>query len=130
MNIKNSVILVVDDDPVVRRFIKDVTKAVFGYTIKEASSIEEALEAIKEETPSLIFFDHFLPDGTGEQFCNKLSKIVKYKSIPKWFITGTKPLAWNSNEWSSLGVCGYLVKPIGIESIVNIMEQSLGKRDK
>jgi DNA-binding NarL/FixJ family response regulator len=122
---RKAVILIIDDDPIVQRFIGDVAKKALGYTAIGVSSIKEALQTVRDDMPSLIFFDRGLPDGTGRQLCEKLAKNPELKSVPKWVISGVKPVSWNSKEWSPFGVCGYIVKPVNIRLLVTTIRDTL-----
>jgi excisionase family DNA binding protein len=50
------VVLIVDDDPGLRSFIR-VNLEAEGYVVREAGSAEEGLEALDEEPPALILLD-------------------------------------------------------------------------
>ena len=56
-------ILVVDDEPQIRRVMR-TTLSSHGYVIREATTGEEAVEAVRKERPDLILLDVNMP-GIG-----------------------------------------------------------------
>lgn len=59
-----SSIVVVDDDPHVRRFLR-ATLTGHGHLVFEAASVAEARVAIADHQPAIILLDLGLPDGDG-----------------------------------------------------------------
>ena len=57
-------ILVIDDDPQVRRLLRNVL-ATHGYTIAEAASIQSGIDCVARERPAVVLLDLGLPDGDG-----------------------------------------------------------------
>lgn len=57
-------ILVVDDDPHVRRFLRTVL-AGHGHLVYEAATVAEGIAAFREHAPALLLLDLGLPDGDG-----------------------------------------------------------------
>ena len=61
-------ILVVDDDPQIRRVIK-TTLVIQGYETADAKSGEEAIEKLREEKHDLVLLDMNMPGIDGLQTC-------------------------------------------------------------
>lgn len=59
-------ILVVDDDPLIRRMVGRVLRRR-GYVVVEAGTGGECLRLLGELTPDLMIVDYHLPDMTGER---------------------------------------------------------------
>jgi two-component system, OmpR family, KDP operon response regulator KdpE len=57
-------VLIVDDDPNVRRFLR-AALAGHGHTVSEAASVAEALHEIAQQMPAVVLLDLGLPDGDG-----------------------------------------------------------------
>jgi two-component system KDP operon response regulator KdpE len=57
-------VLVVDDDPHVRRFLRAALTG-HGHTVTEAGTVAEALAEIAREPPAVVLLDLGLPDGDG-----------------------------------------------------------------
>jgi len=64
-------ILVVDDEPAIRRLLRS-TLGVQDYTVLEAASVAQALELLEREKVDLIILDLGLPDGDGFEVIRKL----------------------------------------------------------
>ena len=59
-----SSVLVVEDDPQLRRIIVANLRAR-GHAVREVEAVAEAVEALRAEQPDLLILDVNLPDGTG-----------------------------------------------------------------
>lgn len=73
---KRPLILVTDDDPVMRKMICHRMKQD-GYRVIEASNGEECLDAYQLESPDLILLDAMMPVMDGFTCCQLLSKIIR-----------------------------------------------------
>jgi CheY-like chemotaxis protein len=65
-------ILVVDDDPVVRKLITATLEDVGGFSLREAGDGEEALATAVVETPEIILLDVDMPRLDGVETCRRL----------------------------------------------------------
>jgi CheY-like chemotaxis protein len=65
-------ILVVDDDPMIRRLITTTLEDVAGYRLREAGDGEEALAAAVQERPEIVFLDYDMPRLNGVETCRRL----------------------------------------------------------
>ena len=65
-------ILVVDDDPLIRRLIATTLEDVAGYEIAEAQDGLEALERGDAEQPDIVFLDIDMPRMDGITACRRL----------------------------------------------------------
>jgi CheY-like chemotaxis protein len=118
-------VLIVDDDAIAREFIHDVVSKVLKLDTRKTSTIRETIEELKKKTPSLVFFDMDLFDGTGLELCEEMRKFPQLDTVPKWIISGADPLSWDPREWKSFGVLGYLVKPVSIANLVETVKNTL-----
>ena len=64
-------ILVVDDEPQIRRVLR-ATLSSNGYEVIEAQSGQEAIEMVVTERPELILLDVNMPGMNGLEACNKI----------------------------------------------------------
>ncbi len=67
----NATILVVDDEPQIRRVLR-ATLSSNGYDIIEAKDGQTAIEMVIRERPDLILLDVNMPDMTGLEACSKI----------------------------------------------------------
>jgi CheY-like chemotaxis protein len=65
-------ILVVDDDPLIRRLIATTLEDVSGFDLVEAGDGLEALERAHFEQPSIVFLDIDMPRMDGITTCAEL----------------------------------------------------------
>ncbi len=65
-------VLVVDDDPFVRKLIATTLSDVSGFELHEAADGLEALEVARRERPALVFLDVDMPELDGIAACERL----------------------------------------------------------
>ena len=115
----------VDDDPIVRQFLRDVLEKLLRHTVTEASSLQKVLQMGSQPPVDFIFLDQTLPDGMALDVCQALSQLDGWGDVPKWIIAGEKPLEWDPDFWSRFKVKGCLVKPIRIDQIEEILNREM-----
>jgi two-component system KDP operon response regulator KdpE len=71
MPVTRKTILVVDDEPQIRRVLRH-TLADDGTRVIEAATAREAIDLAAAERPDLIILDLGLPDGSGEEACRQI----------------------------------------------------------
>ena len=71
MLMNNPVLLVVDDDPQIRRVLRSTLLAA-GYDVVEARNGQESIERVLRERPDLILLDVNMPDMSGLEACSKI----------------------------------------------------------
>ena len=83
----HSRILVVDDDPLIRKILTDqLTEA--GYRVSTAGDGAEALAKVAEDPPDLILLDIILPKLDGFEVCRRLKSDEQTILIPVVMVTG------------------------------------------
>jgi two-component system chemotaxis response regulator CheY len=65
-------ILIVDDDPLIRKLITTTLEDVAGYRLREAGDGIQAIEAALEDRPEIVFLDHDMPRLNGIETCRRL----------------------------------------------------------
>jgi CheY-like chemotaxis protein len=65
-------ILVVDDDPLIRKLIATTLEDVAGFEIVEAADGVEALERAAADAPGIVFLDIDMPNMDGITACRRL----------------------------------------------------------
>ena len=124
----NGRVLVVDDEPDVRKVIKRIlTKA--GYDVIEAEDGEQAIEAINEgENPLLldvIICDIRMPKMNGIEAINYFQQ--QWPRVPLIVLTGFPDMEM-AIGFLKKGVVDYLVKPVGKEKLTNAVAKALAQR--
>ncbi|HET8924904.1 MAG TPA: response regulator transcription factor [Candidatus Acidoferrum sp.] len=106
-------ILVVDDEPQIRRVLRS-TLSIKGYVILEAKSGEEAIELARKEKPDLILLDVNMPGMGGIEACREIRRSSEAPIIMLTVRNAErdKVLALDA------GADDYVVKPFGIEELL------------
>jgi excisionase family DNA binding protein len=78
-------VLVVDDDARLREFMR-VNLEMEGYTVREASSADEALAALEDQAPQLVLLDVVMPGVDGWQMLQRMQE--RHGSIPVIMFSG------------------------------------------
>jgi CheY-like chemotaxis protein len=68
----SQVILIVDDDPLIRKLITTTLQDVAGSQLVEAADGMQALEAAVEARPQIVFLDYDMPRLNGIETCRRL----------------------------------------------------------
>ena len=68
----NKAVLVVDDDPFIRRLIATTLEDVASFDIHQAADGEEALEVARRIEPAIVFLDIDMPRLDGVSACRAL----------------------------------------------------------
>jgi CheY-like chemotaxis protein len=69
-------VLIVDDDPFIRRLIATTLEDVAGFEIAEAGDGLEAIAAARELDPAIVFLDIDMPRMNGIEACRELRTIA------------------------------------------------------
>ena len=65
-------VLIVDDDPFIRKLVSTTLEDVAGFELREAADGVEALEAAAEVQPAIVFLDIDMPRMDGITCCREL----------------------------------------------------------
>jgi two-component system, OmpR family, KDP operon response regulator KdpE len=106
---QGAVILVVDDEIQIRRFLK-MSLTSYGYTVNECENAEDALIMIPSLRPDLIILDLGLPDMDGYEFIRKLRE---WSSVPVIILT-VKDSEQDKINLLEAGADDYLTKPFSV----------------
>jgi len=66
------IVLIVDDDPFIRRLISTTLEDVSGFDQRQAADGQEALEMAEAEPPAIVFLDIDMPRLDGIAACQQL----------------------------------------------------------
>jgi len=112
-------ILIIDDDPIIVKYLQ----AVFsdnGYQTCTASSSMEGLEIVRREKPDLITLDLQMPGEWGPRFYRKLRKEEELKDIPVIVISGI------DGDHAVKNAVAFVSKPFDPEKIIGIVKNTIG----
>ncbi|HWY24247.1 MAG TPA: response regulator [Nevskia sp.] len=116
-------ILVVDDEPAIRRLLRS-TLGVHDYSILEAASVAEALEVLGREKVELIILDLGLPDGDGLDVIRQLRPDSQVPII----VLSSRDDERGKVEALDAGADDYVTKPFGVEELVARIRAALRHR--
>ncbi len=74
-------VLVVDDDPFIRKLIATTLEDVAGFDLHEAEDGLAALEVARRERPTLVFLDVDMPRLDGISACRQLREIPETRDM-------------------------------------------------
>ena len=66
------VVLIVDDDPFIRKLIVTTLEGVSSFDLHQASDGEEAVQTARREGPRLVFLDIDMPRMDGIEACRQM----------------------------------------------------------
>ncbi len=101
-------ILVVDDEPRMRRFIH-MNLDLEGYQVLEASNGLEAIKRVREDLPDLVLLDVMMPEMDGFE---TLREIRQFSNVPVIMLT-VKADEEDKVRGLELGADDYVTKPFG-----------------
>ena len=104
-------ILVVDDDPQIRRLVKVTLQSKFNFEILEAENGVTALQKIETEKPFLVILDIMMPELNGLELIEKLKSNEAIKDVPIIMCSAVNDRG-KVVELFAKGVADYIVKPI------------------
>jgi two-component system KDP operon response regulator KdpE len=113
-------VLVVDDEPAIRRFLH-VSLSAHGYTIFEAENGQAALSAVTSDRPDLIILDLGLPDLNGIEVTRMLREWTHIPII----ILSVRGQEADKIAALDAGADDYLTKPFGAGELLARMRVAL-----
>jgi len=105
-------VLVVDDEPPIRRFLRTSLSAS-GYRIVEAEDAAGALRSLAIEKPDLVILDLGLPDKSGLEL---IADIRKTSTVPI-LVLSARHDERSKVEALDLGADDYISKPFGMAEL-------------
>lgn len=116
----SSSILVIDDEPQIRRVLRS-TLSFRGYEISEAATGEEGVELAGKLKPDLILLDVNLPGISGIEACKEIRRT---SDVPIIMLT-VRNAERDKVVALDAGADDYVTKPFGIEELLARVRASL-----
>ena len=121
-------ILVVDDEPKIRHFLKEVLE-LRDFEVLSAASGPEALECLKTQLVDLILLDLMMPVMDGYEICHLLKENSRTRDIPVLIVT-----AKGERTDRLLGIeestYNYVMKPFELEELLAKVHELLRQTSK
>lgn len=106
-------VLVVDDEPHIRRFVYRALEQE-GWGALEAATVGEALELAHETAPDCVLLDLVLTDIGGFEVLQRLREL---SDVPVLLLTGL-PAEDDRVRGLDLGADDYIVKPFSVRELL------------
>jgi two-component system cell cycle response regulator DivK len=115
------VVLVAEDDEMVRDVAKSALEEQLGVKVVEAADGEEALQLIQSQKPSLVVMDLMLPKMLGWQVVRTVRADAGTRYMPIIALSAT------GDRWGALqaGCNDYLNKPFLVDQLVGMSRRWL-----
>ncbi len=113
MSTPNPTILIVDDEPQLRRFLRTALGS-HGYQVVEAATARECQAQVAGRNPELILLDLGLPDGDGLSLTKTLRRVTRAPIV----VISARGREQDKIAALDLGADDYLTKPFGIGELL------------
>jgi two-component system KDP operon response regulator KdpE len=120
---RGATILIVDDEPPIRRFLR-TSLAAQDYAVVEAANGADALRAMASEEPDLVILDLGLPDMNGSE----VIRAIRGTSPVPIIVLSVRNDERGKVEALDLGADDYVTKPFGMEELVARIRTALRHR--
>ncbi|HUN86302.1 MAG TPA: response regulator [Terracidiphilus sp.] len=120
-------ILIVDDEPHLRTLIQQTLEELEdeGVELITATNGEEAIAAIREEQPCLVFLDVMMPKKNGFDVCNEVKNELGLRHIHIVLLTA-KGQEFDRARGQEVGADLYMTKPFDPDALVAKARAVLG----
>lgn len=108
------VVLIVDDEPSIRRFLRHILETE-GFLVIEARTGVDAVAIARREKPAIVLLDLVLPDIDGFDVLGRLKEHSSTRHIPVIILS----IIEDEDRCFRLGASDYLPKPIDRERLVD-----------
>jgi two-component system KDP operon response regulator KdpE len=116
-------LLIVDDDPDIRRGLAARLKAV-GYEPTFAVDAVSAISAAVRDKPDLILLDIGLPGGDGFLVMQRLQNLAPLMGVPIIIVSAREP-STHEKKAIAAGAREYFQKPIDIDRLLTAIRNAL-----
>ena len=113
-------ILIIDDDPIVLKYLENLFTDN-GYQIFKAANGIEGSHMVEEVRPDLITLDLEMPEQWGPRFYRRMIKNKKLKDIPVIVISGL-----TGSQYSVPKAVAHLNKPFEPEELLRLVREQIG----
>ncbi len=109
MSAQKKTVLVVDDDPEIRKLlVASLTR--LGFEVTQAADGRTAIKRLDERRPSLLCIDLMLPESSGYDVCEHVGRSTTLNGLPILMVSA-RTMPEDRAQAEEVGVRVYLVKP-------------------
>ena len=109
MTVEKKTVLVVDDDPEIRKLLVTAMERM-GFVVTQAADGRTAIKRLGEARPTLLCIDLMLPESSGYDVCEHVLKTPALKGLPIVMVSA-RTMPEDRAQAEELGVGVYLSKP-------------------
>jgi putative two-component system response regulator len=124
MTVKQQKVLIVDDEPVVRRILQQ-RLLVEGYKCEEAGSAQEALDKLAKNSIALAILDIKMPGKSGIELLPEIKRMYPDTAV---IMATAITDATIAIQCMKDGAYDYLVKPFNLDEVAISAQRALEKR--
>lgn len=125
MNVPHPVVLVIDDQPGIRRLLFEVLSEE-GYDVAVAANGLEGLEKSKDLNPDLTLMDMKMPGMDGIETLRELKRAGRGDKVIMMTAYGELDLV---NEARQIGAFDYITKPFDIMELCRFIRENIAVGD-
>ncbi len=120
-------ILIVDDSPIIRRFIRKAAglAGLADEHIHEAANGQLALDVVAAQAVDIVFLDLNMPVMDGETFLRNIRASEEHSELPVVLVS-TESNEGRLDLLKDLGIIDYLHKPFEPEKLRQLVEKIMG----
>lgn len=123
MSAKKQSVLVVDDDPEIRKLLVTALDRM-GFTVSEAADGRTAIKRLEAARPTLLCIDLMLPESSGYDVCEHVNKTPTLNGLPILMVSA-RTMPEDRAQAEELGVRVYLSKPFTQTQLKQAVAQAL-----
>ena len=117
-------ILVVDDEPGIRLYLKRLLGAD-GFAVQTAADGDEALASLEAAPPDLVLLDVMVGGRDGYEICETIKRDPRTRAI-KVCMLSAKSRAIEIEKGMAMGADAYLTKPFSMDELRATVRDLLG----
>jgi CheY-like chemotaxis protein len=125
-SVSGELILIVEDQPLNRKLVRDVLQAK-GYRTLESETGEEGVRLAREHRPALVLMDIQLPGINGIEALEQLRADALTRAIPVVAVTASA-MQQNRQQILAAGFDAYQPKPIDVKLFLSVVREMLDRR--
>lgn len=112
-------ILFLDDEA---EYVKTIGQFLenFGYKVILATTPSQALQSIRDDKPTFVFFDYKMPEMEGDAFFQQAKNIHK---DAKYFLVSAYRNDATIEYFKKLGVTDVIMKPIDLSQFLEMLRR-------
>ena len=116
------VVLIVDDDPFIRKLILTTLEGVSSFDLHEAGDGEEAVQVARREGPRLVFLDIDMPRMDGIEACRQMRGEPAMRGSKIVMLTASADDSARSRA-DAAGADRFLTKPFSPLALLRLVDE-------